>query len=167
MTRQDITLKWIAYIVALAVITIINFHLLGRLPIALPLLLPMAAVAVGILEGPKFGAAFGMVSGLVLSSVGHRSLICIPLLALVAWVCGLLSEHVLRRDLVGHILSAVSVMTLWEACQVLFRIAADTAAPGLLLRIASGEWFWTLLFSFPVYWVCRFCCVHYGRIYHE
>jgi hypothetical protein len=43
MTRRDIILKWIAYLVALAVITVVNFHLLGRLPIALPLLLPMAA----------------------------------------------------------------------------------------------------------------------------
>ena len=167
MTRQDITLKWIAYLVALAVITVLNFHLLGRLPIALPLLLPMVAVAVGVLEGPRFGAAFGMVCGLVMATAGHSSLICIPILALIAWLCGLLAEHVLRRDLVGHFLSAVSVMVLWEAYQIISRVVSDTAAIGLLLRIALGEWFWTLLFSFPVYWICRFCCLRYGRIYHE
>ena len=82
-------------------------------------------------------------------------------------LCGLVSQHVLRRDLVGHFLSAVSVMVLWELYQVISRIVTDVAAPGLLLRIALGEWFWTLVFSFPVYWACRFCCLHYGRIYHE
>ncbi len=167
MTRRDTILKWIAYLVALAVITIFNFSVLGRIPIPLPLLLPMVAVAVGTLEGPKFGAAFGMVSGLVMTAVGHNSLVCIPLLAIIGWLCGLLAEYVLRRDLVGHILSAVGIMVLWEAYQVISRIASDVAAPSLLLRIALGEWFWTLLFSFPVYWACRFCCLHYGRIYHE
>ena len=167
MTRRDIILKWIAYLVALAVITVVNFHLLGRLPIALPLLLPMAAVATGVLEGPRFGAAFGMVCGLAMAATGHSSLFCIPVLALIAWLCGLLAEHVLRRDLVGHFLSAIGVMILWEAYQVLSRVVAHVAAPGLLLLIALGEWFWTLVFSFPVYWICRFCCLHYGRIYHE
>jgi hypothetical protein len=167
MTRRDITLKWIAYLVALAVITIVNFHVLGRLPIAIPLLLPVTAVAVGILEGPKFGAAFGIVVGLVMASAGHKSLLFIPILAIIAWLCGLLSEHALRRDAVGHILSALCIMTLWALYQVLSRMATGVAAPGLLLRIAAGEWFWTVLLSLPVYWVCRFCCVHYGRIYHE
>ena len=92
MTRRDIILKWIAYLVALAVITVVNFHLLGRLPIALPLLLPMAAVATGVLEGPRFGAAFGMVCGLAMAATGHSSLFCIPVLALIAWLCGLLDR---------------------------------------------------------------------------
>lgn len=167
MTRRDIILKWIAYLLALAAVTVVNFEVLGRLPITQPLLLPVMAVAVGVLEGPRFGAAFGMAIGLVMSSAGHRSLVCIPVLALIAWLCGLLAEHVLRRDLVGQLLSAVVVMVLWEAVEVLIRAAEQVAAPGLLLRIALGEWFWTLVFSFPVYWACRFCCLHYGRIYHE
>ena len=167
MTRRDMILKWIAYLVALAVITVLNFHLLGRLPIALPLLLPMAAVAVGVLEGPRFGAAYGIVCGLVMATAGHRSLLCIPAIALIAWVCGLLAEHALRRDLVGHILAAVAAMAVWEAVQIGYRILTDFAAPGLLTRIAAGEWLWSVVFSFPVYGICRFCCVRYGRIYHE
>jgi hypothetical protein len=102
-----------------------------------------------------------------MASAGHKSLLFIPILAIIAWLCGLLSEHVLRRDAVGHILSALCIMSLWALYQVLSRMATDVAAPGLLLRIAVGEWFWTILLSLPVYWVCRFCCVHYGRIYHE
>lgn len=167
MTRRDLVLKWIAYLVALAVLTIFNFNVLGRFPISLPLLLPMTAVAVGTLEGPKFGASFGIVSGLVMATVGHGSLFCIPVLALIGWICGLLAEHALRRDLVGHILCAIGVMVLWETYQVVSRVLTHVAGTGLLLKIAAGELIWTLIFSFPVYWVCRFCCLHYGRIYHE
>ncbi len=167
MTRRDIILKWIAYGVALAVITVFNFNVLGRLPISLPLLLPMAAVAAGTLEGARFGGGFGMAAGLVLATAGHRGLLCIPILALLGWLCGLLAQYVLRRDLVGHILCAGGAMLLWELCQVGYRWLTHTAAPGLLLKVAFGELVWTLLFSFPVYWACRFCCRHYGRIYHE
>lgn len=167
MTRRDIIIKWIAYGVALVVITIFNFSVLGRVPIALPLLLPMAAVAAGTLEGPKFGAGFGMAAGLVMSTIGHRSVFCIAALALLGWLCGLLALYVLRRDLVGHILCAVSAMLLWEIGQVAYLWATDFAAPALLLKTALGEFVWTLLFSLPVYWVFRFCCRHYGRICHE
>lgn len=166
MTRKDITLKWIAYGVALAVITILNFNILGALPISLPLLLPMAAVATGTLEGPRFGAGFGIAAGLVMATAGHRGLVCVPLLALLGWLCGLLTQYVLRRDLVGHILCAAGSMILWEAWQVGLRWATGVADPVLLLRVAVPELLWTLAFSFPVYWICRFCCVHYGRIYH-
>ena len=48
VTRRDITINWIAYLVGLAIVTIFNYNILGWLPISLPLLMPMAAVAVGI-----------------------------------------------------------------------------------------------------------------------
>lgn len=167
MTRRDLILKWIAYLVALAVITVFNFNILGQLPISLPLLLPMAAVAVGTLEGARFGASFGIVAGLVMAAVGHKSLVCVFLLALLGWLCGLLAQYVFRRDLVGHAICAAVTMILWEAWQVGSRWAAHVAAPALLLKVALPELLWTLVFSFPVYWACLFCCRHYGRIYHE
>ena len=167
MTRNDIIIKWIAYLVALVLVSACNFSVLGRLPIALPLLLPMAAVAVGILEGPKFGAIFGMIAGFLLSVVNHRSLICIPLLALFAWVSGLLTLYVLRRDIVGHIICAAGVAALWEVWQVGIRILTHVAELPVLLQVAIPELVWTLAFSFPVYWLFRFCCIRFGRIYHE
>ena len=167
MTRRDLTLKWIAYLVGLAVVTIFNYNVFSWLPISLPLLLPMAAVAVGTLEGPKFGAGFGIVIGLVMATVGHRSMFCVILLALFGWLSGLLTVHVLRRDLVGHIICAVGVMILWEVWQVASRLIAHVADLTLLVKVALPELLWTLILSFPVYWVFRFCCIHYGRIYHE
>lgn len=167
MTRRDTLIKWIAYGVALAVITIINYYILGRLPMVMPLMLPMAAVAAGILENPKFGAGFGLACGLVMAAIGHQSLICIPVLAIAGWLCGLVSQHVLRRDLVGHLICAVILIVIWELAQLLFHLSGGTASLPLLLKVALPELLWTLVFSFPVYWAARFCCIHYGRIYHE
>jgi len=46
MTRRDTILKWIAYLAALAVTAVVNYYVLGPLPIPLPLLLPVLAVAI-------------------------------------------------------------------------------------------------------------------------
>ena len=167
MTRRDLTLKWIAYLVGLAVVTIFNYNVFSWLPISLPLLLPMAAVAVGTLEGPRFGAGFGIVAGLVMATAGHRSLVCIILLSVFGWISGLLTVHALRRDLVGHLICAFSTMVLWETWQVGSRLVAHTAQAVLLLKVAVPELLRTIVLSLPVYWVFRFCCVHYGRVYHE
>ncbi len=167
MTRRDFIIKWLAYGIALAVITILDYYILAPLPIALPMLLPMAAVAVGTLEGPLSGAGFGMAAGFVLDTVGHGGPLFIPALAAVGWLCGLLTQYVLRRDLVGHLLCAAGTMLVWELCQVGSRLVAGVAPLRLLLRVAVPELLWTLLFSLPVYWIARFCCVHFGRIYHE
>jgi len=167
MTRRDTILQWIAYLVALGAITVFNFNLLGQIPISLPLLLPVAAVAVGTLEGPRFGAGFGLAAGIVMATVGHGGLLCIPLLAVLAWLCGLIAQFALRRDLVGHMICAAGAMLLLEIWQVGYRWLTHVAAPGLLFRVALPEFLWTLVFSPLVYWVCLFCCKHYGRIYHE
>lgn len=167
MTRRDFILKCLAYGAALVVTAVLNFSVLARLPISLPLLLPMAAVAVGTLEGPRFGAGFGLAAGLALSALAHTSLLCVPLLSALGWLCGMLALFVLRRDLVGHLICSLAAMVLWELFQVGRRWLQGVAALPVLLRVALPELLWTLLFSLIVYWICRFCCVHFGRIYHE
>ena len=124
-------------------------------------------MAVGTLEGPRFGAGFGLAAGLVMATVGHAGLLCVPAVSAIAWGTGLLTQHVLRRDLVGHVLCALCALLLWECWQVGSRLAAGTADMGALLRVAGPELLWSLLFSFPAYWLGRFCCRYYGRIYHE
>ena len=71
MTRRDIIIKWIAYLIALGLAAVVNFYVLGPLPIPLPLMLPVLAVAGGTLEGAPFGALYGMACGAVLSGLGH------------------------------------------------------------------------------------------------
>ena len=53
MTRHDTILKWISYLIAMALVTVVNYYVLGPLPIALPLLLPVLAVAGVVRSGAK------------------------------------------------------------------------------------------------------------------
>lgn len=167
MTRHDIILKWAAYLIAMAFVAVVNYYILGPLPIPLPLLLPVLAVAGGTLEGAPFGAVYGTACGAVLSGLGRLEPLCMAALALFGWVAGLCAQYVLRRDVWGHLICSVIALVLWEGWAVASRLLAGLAPAGVLLRVAAGELLCSLVFVLPVYWVGRFCCVHYGRIYHE
>ena len=153
MTRHDIILKWIAYLAALVVTAVVNYYVVAPLPIPLPLLLPVLAVAGGTLE--------------VLSGLGHLGAGCVAALALFGWAAGLCAQYLLRRDVWGHLICSVGVLLVWEGWAVGSRLLARTAPAETLLRVAGPELLCSLAFILPVYWLGRFCCIHYGRIYHE
>ncbi len=167
MSRGDMTLKCVAYGLALAAVAVLNYTLFVSLPLPVPLLLPMLAVAAGTLEGPGFGGGLGAAAGLLMSAAGHAPLWAIPLLALLGWAAGVLARQVLRRDLIGHLVCAAGAMLLWELWQVGSRLVRGVAGARVLLQTAWPELLWTMVLSLPVYALARFCCVHYGRIYHE
>ena len=167
MTRQDIIIKWTAYLLALVLAAAVNYYVLGPMPIALPLMLPVLAVAGGTLEGAPFGAVYGAVCGAVMSGLGHISSACIISLAAFGWISGLTTQYLLRRDVWGHMICSAATAVIWELWEVGHRLLAHTAPLTVLLRVAVPELLWTLAAILPVYWAGRFCCVHYGRIYHE
>lgn len=168
MTRQDFMWKWLAYGIALALVTIVNYHVLNVLPLgAVPLLLLTMAVAVGILEGAVSGAGFGVAAGLALSAATHGSLLWVVGLPFLGLVCGLLAQYVLRRDFVGFLPACLVAVLLYEGGQIGVRLLTGTAGLETLLRVAVPEYLWTIVFSVPVYGLCYFCCRRYGRIYHE
>ena len=167
MTRRDIIIKWLAYLLALGLVTVVNYYVIGPLPIPLPLMLPVLAVAGGTLEGAPFGAIYGMACGAVLSGQGSVGAGCIAALSAFGWIAGLLAQYVLRRDVWGHLLCSVGALLVWEAWAVASRLLTHLAPLEILLRVAVPELVCSLAFILPVYWVSRFCCIHYGRIYHE
>ncbi len=167
MTRRDIIKKWTAYLIALALVSVVNYYVLGPLPISLPLLLPILAVAGGTLEGASFGAVYGGLCGAVMSSLGYLGPGCIISLSAVGWGAGLATQYILRRDVWGHLICSLIAILAWELWTVGVRLLSHTAPLEVLLRVAAPELLWTLALTLPVYWAGRFCCIHYGRIYHE
>ena len=167
MTRRDIIIKWIAYLFALWLTAMVNYYVLPSLPIPLPLLLPVLAVAGGTLEGAPFGAVYGMACGAVLSGLSGGHALCIAALSAFGWIAGLIAQYVLRRDAWGCLICSGGMLVLWEGWEVGARLLRHTAALEVLLRVAASELICSLIFMLPVYWAGRFCCIHYGRIYHE
>lgn len=167
MTRRDFILKLLAYGIVLMLLALVNYYVLPLTPLPVPLLLPVCAVAAGCLEGGQFGAGLGAAAGVVMATLGHGGWGCLALLALVGWLCGLLGQYVLRQDLWGHMICCVMWVGVWELAQTLWVFAHTSAPLAVLLPLAGGEALTTLVWAFPVYGLNRFCCLHYGRIYHE
>lgn len=167
LTRRDTIIKWTAYLIAMILVAVVNYYVLGPLPMALPLMLPILAVAGGTLEGAPFGAVYGGACGAVMSSLGHLNPTCIIFLSIFGWASGLAAQYVLRRDVWGHLICSAIAALLWELWEVGHRLLSRAAPLEVLVRVAGPELLWTLALALPVYWVGRFCCVNYGRIYHE
>ena len=167
MTRRDIVLKWIAYLLILWLTAMVNYYALPPLPIPIPLLLPVLTVAGGTLEGAPFGALYGMFCGAALSGLGGQSALCVVALSAFGWLSGLIAQYVLRRDAWGHLICSGGMLVLWEGWEVGARVLREVAPPEVLLRVGASELLCSMIFALPVYWAGRFCCVHYGRIYHE
>ena len=167
MTRGDRIRKWVVYGILLVLLAALNYDVLAALSLpAIPLLLPAAAVAAGVLEGPVFGAGFSLAAGLLMYAAGGSAAL-VAVVPAIGLVCGLLAQFVLRRDFWGFVPAVLCTMLLWELYEVLSRLATGGAAAGVLLRVTGAEYLWTAAFAAPVYFLCRFCCIHYGRIYYE
>ena len=167
MTRRDVIVKWISYLLAAWLTAMVNYYVLPSLPIPIPLLLPVLAVAGGTLEGAPFGAVYGMACGALMSGLGGGRALCIAVLSAFGWAAGLITQYVLRRDVWGCLICSGGALLLWECREVGARLLRGAAPPGLLFRVGGGELLCSLLFILPVYWAGRFCCVHFGRICHE
>ena len=167
MTRRDVIIQWTAYLLILWLTALVNYYVLPSLPIPIPLLLPVLAVAGGTLEGAPFGAAYGMACGALLSGLSYRSALCIAALSFFGWIAGLIAQYLLRRDLWGHLVCSAGALVLWEGWEVGTRMLHSVAPTEILLRVGASELICSLIFILPVYWAGRFCCVHFGRIYHE
>ena len=167
MTRRDVIVKWTAYLLILWLTAMVNYYALPSLPIPIPLLLPVLAVAGGTLEGAPFGAVYGMACGAALSGLGSQSPLCIAALSAFGWIAGLIAQYVLRQDVWGHLICSVGMLVLWESWAVGSRVLRGVAPTEVLLRVGAYELLCSLLFTLPVYWAGRFCCIHFGRIYHE
>ena len=166
MTRGDRIRKWVVYGILLVLLAALNYDVLAALSLpAIPLLLPAAAVAAGVLEGPVFGAGFSLAAGLLMYAAGGSAAL-VAVVPAIGLVCGLLAQFVLRRDFWGFVPAVLCTMLLWELYEVLSRWLGGAPA-GVLLRVAGAEYLWTAAFAAPVYFLCRFCCIHYGRIYYE
>ena len=150
MTRHDIILKWTSYLAALALTAVVNYYVLGPLPISLPLLLPILAVAGGTLEGAPFGAVYGGACGAVMSSLGYLGPGCILSLSAFGWLSGLATQYLLRRDVWGHLICSLFAALVWEGWMVGVRLLSRTASLEVLLRTAAPELLWTLALGQPL-----------------
>ncbi len=158
MTTKDLTIKWLAYALALLPVWFAEDYLLSAFPVfgVKPMLLPLAAMAVATLEGAVGGAGFGLAVGVLFdamtSGVPGAAILTMALLGLGA---GLLAQYVLRQDLSGCLLNSAAALVCIDALRVAVRLLLGTAPLDAMLALAGREILWSLCFVPFVYLLFR------------
>lgn len=158
MTRKDFIVKWLAYALALLPIWFLEAYLLSRYPLwgVKPMLLPLCAIAVATLEGATAGTGFALAVGVIFDTMDPG----VPgamifIMALLGLGAGLLSQYVLRQDLVGCFLCSVLALVVMDALRIAVRLLMGTAPLRPMLELAGKEILWSLCFVPMVYLVFR------------
>ena len=77
------------------------------------------------------------------------------IMALLGLGAGLLSQYVLRQDLVGCFLCSVLALVVMDALRIAVRLLMGTAPLRPMLELAGKEILWSLCFVPMVYLVFR------------
>lgn len=158
MTTKDFTIKWLAYACALLPVWFLERFVLSAFPLwgIKPMLLPLAAMAVATLEGATAGAGFGLAVGILFDAVDPSAPgVMIFLLSLLGLAAGLLSQYVLRQNLIGCFLTSALALMCIDTLRVGARLLLGMAPPAVLLELAGKEVGWSLCFVPPVYLLFR------------
>ena len=146
-------IKWGVYTLALLPVWFLEAYVLSRVPLwgVSPMLLPLAAVAVAVLEGASGGAGFGVAVGVLCGAVYGTGGLIVLGMCLIGLGCGLLTQYVLRRDLLGCLLCAVLGLGLVDVARVVMRMAGGERDLPAMLSLAGREILWSLVCVAPVY----------------
>ena len=158
MTTKDLSIKWLAYALALLVVWFADAYVLSAFPLhsIKPMLLPLAAMAVATLEGAVGGAGFGIGVG-VLFDAATPGVPGIPvlLMSLLGLGCGLLCQYVLRQDLLGCAVNCAIALCAIDALRVTVRLLTGAAPLHAMMSLAAREIAWSLCFVPVVYLIFR------------
>lgn len=161
MTRHDFLVKWGVYALALLPVWLLETYVFARLPLfgVRPMLLPLAVAAVSVLEGAAAGAGFGLGVGALAVACGGAEAWQILVMMAAGLGTGLLSQYLLRQDLLGCLLCSALNLAAVDGVRIVVRLLAGSAGLEPMLRLAGAELLCSLLFVFPVYgiflWVFR------------
>ena len=154
-------MKWGVYVLALLPVWLLETYVFARLPLfgVRPMLLPLAVAAVSVLEGAAAGAGFGLGVGALAVACGGAEAWQILVMMAAGLGTGLLSQYLLRQDLLGCLLCSALNLAAVDGVRIGLRLLAGSAGLEPMLRLAGAELLCSLLFVFPVYgiflWVFR------------
>lgn len=158
MTKRIFFFKWFAYALGLLPVFLLETAVLPQihaLP-ALPMLLPLAAVAVAVFEGAAAGAGFGFAVGILCDAVWFGPAGGMTLgLALLGALCGVVAQYGLMQNFFGCFLCCAGSLLAIDALRVFWMLFTGRAGPDVLLRVATGEILFSLLFTPLVYLLFR------------
>lgn len=162
MTRRELILKWLLYVLAFLPILALNLYVLPWFPLfgTIPMLLPVSAITVAVLEGPAAGAGFGLFVGILSDALipGLPGSMTLGL-SLLGLGAGAAARYGVRQNLLGCLLCSAGALAILDLVRVGYSLLRGRASLTELLAVALPEIFWSLVFLPLIYgiflWVFR------------
>lgn len=133
---------------------------------ATPDILLAAVVGLAVADGERTGAVSGIVAGVLAEALGGTGIMLMPVFyMLVGYIFGVVTRFFLNRNFASwivYMLLASGARGVWS----LLHLAATEARfdlPTVFSRIIIPEFFMTLIFSIPIYFLCRLCARPFHR----
>lgn len=150
-------LRWTLWVLLLLAALILQASVCNRIPIfgVTPLLLPVAVACVAMMGSAESGAILGLAGGLLACLCGDSRAFVIPAMTLAGALAGGLCSLYFTRSLLPALLMAAIALLLCELPACLLQCYLGRAPLSALWRVLLPELLYSLLYTFPLYWLSR------------
>ncbi len=133
---------------------------------ATPDLLLGAVMGLAIYDGERTGAISGIAAGVFAESLGGTGIMLMPVFYMMAgYVFGIVTRFFLNRNFLSWIVYMLIASFARGVWTLLYLAATETGFNFVTVfsRIIIPEFFMTVLFSLPMYFLCRICARPFHR----
>jgi len=123
---------------------------------ARPLLLPMAVVGVSLRGDLVRGGVFGLCAGVLCDTALNQTVaLCLILFTLLGIFCAYLADTTFTGSFPSFFVLCAAALLIIGLCQLLPLLFSSAASPLPLFGMACRQALSSLIFSLPVYYLCR------------
>jgi cell shape-determining protein MreD len=133
---------------------------------ATPDLLLAAVMGLAVCDGERTGAVSGIAAGVFSEALGGTGIMLMPVFYMLAgYVFGIVTRFFLNRNFLSwivYMLIAAFARSVWS---LLYLAAIETGFNFLTVfsKIITPEFLMTVIFSLPMYFLCRLCAKPFHR----
>jgi len=141
----------------LIIVYILQHYVFSRIPVwgVKPLILPVAVIGIGFFGGGTWGGVFGIFAGIMCDIAYVTTPLFSLVLPLIGLASGLLSEYALLRSLLSYLITSLLGLIFISFLQMFPYLFFRDVGPLILIKVASLQTAYSLLFVFPLYFPVR------------
>lgn len=158
MKKKRVPIVLLTHILFIVVMYILQSMVFTYLPIngIFPVLLPVAVAGIATFEGSSRGGGYGLLAGMLCDiSFNQPVIVMTVILTLAGIFVGFLSETIMARGFPTYFISCLGTLLLTSFVSMFSLLFFSGVDIGALMRIGLMQTLYSMLFTFPVYFVVR------------
>jgi rod shape-determining protein MreD len=158
MAKYKLPVIFLVHIIFLFTIYVLQSMVFTYIPIngIVPLLLPVAVAGIAVFEGASRGGGYGLLAGMLCDISFNQPIAEMTVfLTLVGITIGALSETIMAKGFPSFFICCLSTLILTSFVQMFSLLFFDRIDVSVLLETAYKQTAYSMIFTFPIYFVVR------------